>query len=207
MAAALLGRVLATAAGSRCFLRCSPTCSVEKWFSKYISSDNRPKQPMSAFIRFYKDQHPVYRKQNPDVSILEITKKIAQVWRELPASDKQPYEAAAKTDRLVYNEQIAKYKASLTPAEEAALKEEKRRRFKKRKATRKRRAEKEAKEAEKSREELGLGEGDDDLTALIQSRHENRKKEMDDFLAQMEAKYGGKSKKGGKKAAPKKGTK
>nr|XP_060624783.1 dnaJ homolog subfamily C member 9 isoform X1 [Anolis sagrei ordinatus] len=139
MAAALLGRVLATAAGSRCFLRCSPTCSVEKWFSKYISSDNRPKQPMSAFIRFYKDQHPVYRKQNPDVSILEITKKIAQVWRELPASDKQPYEAAAKTDRLVYNEQIAKYKASLTPAEEAALKEEKRRRFKKRKATRKRR--------------------------------------------------------------------
>nr|XP_003226484.1 PREDICTED: dnaJ homolog subfamily C member 9 [Anolis carolinensis] len=74
-------------------------------------------------------------------------------------------------------------------------------------AARKRRAEKEAKEAEKSREELGLGEGDDDLKALIQSRNENRKKEMDDFLAQMEAKYGSKSKKGGKKAAPKKGMK
>ncbi|XP_042311977.1 dnaJ homolog subfamily C member 9-like [Sceloporus undulatus] len=68
---------------------------------------------------------------------------------------------------------------------------------------RKRRAEKEAEEAEKSREELGLGEGDDDLKALIQSRNKNRQKEMDDFLAQMEAKYATKSKKGGKKEAPK----
>ncbi|XP_053164537.1 dnaJ homolog subfamily C member 9 [Hemicordylus capensis] len=65
--------------------------------------------------------------------------------------------------------------------------------------TRKRRAQQEAKEAEKSREELGLGEGEDDLKALIQSRNENRKKEMDDFLAQMEAKYVNKSRKGGKK--------
>ncbi|KAH0623561.1 hypothetical protein JD844_006451 [Phrynosoma platyrhinos] len=72
---------------------------------------------------------------------------------------------------------------------------------------RKRRAEKEAEEAEKSREELGLGEGEDDLKALIQSRNKNRQKEMDDFLAQMEAKYGTKSKKGGKKDAPKKGMK
>ncbi|XP_060097213.1 dnaJ homolog subfamily C member 9 [Heteronotia binoei] len=65
---------------------------------------------------------------------------------------------------------------------------------------RKRRAEKEAKEAEKSRKELGLDK-DDDVRALIQKRNENRKKEMDDFLAQMEAKYGNSSKKGGKKTA------
>ncbi|XP_062987698.1 dnaJ homolog subfamily C member 9 [Elgaria multicarinata webbii] len=74
-------------------------------------------------------------------------------------------------------------------------------------SARKRRAEQEAKEAEQSREELGLGEGEDDLKALIQSRNENRKKEMDGFLAQMEGKYGNKSKKGGKKTAPKKGMK
>ncbi|XP_020638843.1 dnaJ homolog subfamily C member 9 [Pogona vitticeps] len=72
---------------------------------------------------------------------------------------------------------------------------------------RKRRAEKEAKEAEKSREELGLGEGEDDLKALIQKRNENRKREMDDFLTQMEEKYGNKAKKGGKKTASKKGIK
>ncbi|XP_069720039.1 dnaJ homolog subfamily C member 9 [Phaenicophaeus curvirostris] len=71
---------------------------------------------------------------------------------------------------------------------------------------RKRRAEKEASEAERTKEELGLG-GQDDLKALIQSRNKDRKKEMDDFLAQLEAKYGNNTKKGGKKTAAKKGKK
>ncbi|KFZ63127.1 DnaJ subfamily C member 9, partial [Podiceps cristatus] len=69
---------------------------------------------------------------------------------------------------------------------------------------RKRRVEKEAREAEKSKHELGLG-GEDDLKALIQSRNKDRKKEMDDFLAHLEAKYGNNAKKGGKKTAAKKG--
>ncbi|NWX01845.1 DNJC9 protein, partial [Caloenas nicobarica] len=69
---------------------------------------------------------------------------------------------------------------------------------------RKRRVEKEAREAEKTKEELGLG-GEDDLKALIQSRNKDRKKEMDDFLAQLEAKYGNNAKKGGKKTTAKKG--
>ncbi|KFV16190.1 DnaJ subfamily C member 9, partial [Tauraco erythrolophus] len=68
---------------------------------------------------------------------------------------------------------------------------------------RKRRAEKEAREAEKTKNELGLG-GENDLKALIQSRNKDRQKEMDDFLAQLEAKYGNNAKKGGKKTAAKK---
>ncbi|XP_010116177.1 PREDICTED: dnaJ homolog subfamily C member 9, partial [Chlamydotis macqueenii] len=77
----------------------------------------------------------------------------------------------------------------------------------KQKATaRKRRAEKEAREAEKMKDELGLG-GEDDLKALIQSSNKDRKKEMDNFLAQLEAKYGNNAKKGGKKTAGKKGKK
>ncbi|NWU73316.1 DNJC9 protein, partial [Pterocles burchelli] len=71
---------------------------------------------------------------------------------------------------------------------------------KQKKNARKRRAEKEAKDAEKAKEELGLG-GEDDLKALIESRNKDRKKEMDDFLAQLEAKYGNNAKKGGKKTA------
>uniref|UniRef100_A0A5F9CBF2 DNAJC9 HTH domain-containing protein n=1 Tax=Oryctolagus cuniculus TaxID=9986 RepID=A0A5F9CBF2_RABIT len=69
---------------------------------------------------------------------------------------------------------------------------------------RKRRAQEEAKEAEVSRKELGLDEGVDNLKALIQSRQKDRQKEMDNFLAQMEAKYCKPSKGGGKKTALKK---
>ncbi|NWI99051.1 DNJC9 protein, partial [Crypturellus undulatus] len=72
---------------------------------------------------------------------------------------------------------------------------------------RKRRAEKEAREAEKTREELGLGDDESDLKALIQSRNKDRQKEMDNFLVQLEAKYGSNSKKGGKKTPAKKGKK
>ncbi|XP_061491321.1 transcription factor A, mitochondrial [Rhineura floridana] len=139
MAAALLVRVLSALPGSRHVLRCSPACTVEKWFSKQISSDNCPKYPLTAYIRFYKEYQPLYRKQNPDISILDVTRMVANAWRELPASDKQPYEAAAKVDRQVYKEQMAKYKAQLTPAQEAALKEEKRRKREKRRVSRKKR--------------------------------------------------------------------
>ncbi|XP_054839105.1 transcription factor A, mitochondrial [Eublepharis macularius] len=139
MAATLLTRVLSAVNGPRFVLRCSTTCLVEKWFSKHISSDNRPKQPLTAYIRFYKDQQPAYRKQNPDVSVLDITKMIAHAWRELPSPDKQTYEAAAKIERQAYKEQMAKYKAQLTPAQEEALKEEKRRKVAKRRATKKKR--------------------------------------------------------------------
>ncbi|NXU51372.1 DNJC9 protein, partial [Turnix velox] len=71
---------------------------------------------------------------------------------------------------------------------------------------RKRRAEKEAREAEKTKEELGIG-GEEDLKALIQSRNQDRKKEMDNFLAHLEAKYGNNTKKGGKKTPAKRGKK
>ncbi|NWS60519.1 DNJC9 protein, partial [Chunga burmeisteri] len=77
---------------------------------------------------------------------------------------------------------------------------------KRKKMARKRRAEKEAREAEKTKDELGIG-GEDDLKALIQSRNKDRQKEMDDFLAQLEAKYGNNAKKRRKKTAAKKGKK
>ncbi|XP_048362433.1 transcription factor A, mitochondrial [Sphaerodactylus townsendi] len=138
MAASVLARVLSTMAGPRYILRCSNTCVV-KWFSKHISSVNRPKQPLTAYIRFYKDQQPIYKKQNPDISALDITKQIAHAWRELPSSDKQSYEAAAKLESQTYKVQMAKYKAQLTPAQEEALKEEKRKKVAKRRAIRRKR--------------------------------------------------------------------
>ncbi|XP_009082149.1 PREDICTED: transcription factor A, mitochondrial, partial [Acanthisitta chloris] len=60
------------------------------------------------------------------VSSVELVKKMAGAWRELPATQKQVYEEARKTDWQKYEEQLAAYKAQLTPAQIAALKEERR---------------------------------------------------------------------------------
>nr|XP_006132066.1 transcription factor A, mitochondrial [Pelodiscus sinensis] len=120
-------------------LVCSTTYSVEKWFSKHISSDNAPKRPLTAYFRFVKDQQPIFRKQNPDVSVVEIAKKIAHAWKELPVSEKQTYEGAAKVERQAYKEELALYKAQLSPTQVVALKEERRRKLAKKKAMRKKR--------------------------------------------------------------------
>ncbi|NWH89395.1 TFAM factor, partial [Aegithalos caudatus] len=70
------------------------------------------------------------------VSNLELIKKLAGAWKELPASQKQVYEEAKKTDWKRYGEQMAAYKAQLTPAQAAALKEEKKKQQAKRRSIR-----------------------------------------------------------------------
>ncbi|XP_078499229.1 dnaJ homolog subfamily C member 9 [Lissotriton helveticus] len=78
---------------------------------------------------------------------------------------------------------------------------------KKKRTDRKKRALAEAAEAEEMKKELGLGEGLDDLSALIQSRQKDRKQQMDNFLEDMEAKYCNTSKKSKKNTASKRGKK
>ncbi|XP_069836611.1 dnaJ homolog subfamily C member 9 [Dendropsophus ebraccatus] len=82
------------------------------------------------------------------------------------------------------------------PAYDAFVKESKKKR-----EQRKKRAHAEAAEAEAMKKEIGLGDGEDDLKALIQKRQKDREKEVDSFMAQLEAKYCNNTKKGGKKSA------
>ncbi|XP_050816716.1 transcription factor A, mitochondrial [Gopherus flavomarginatus] len=119
MAAALLGRALAALPSARHILR--------------FSHVNNGKVEL-AFLEKVKNFFCF-----TDVSILEIAKKIAYAWKELPVSEKQTYEAAAKVERQAYKEELAKYKAQLSPAQIVALKEERRQKRAKRKAMRKKR--------------------------------------------------------------------
>ncbi|KFQ41845.1 hypothetical protein N333_00457, partial [Nestor notabilis] len=64
----------------------------------------------------------------------ELVKKLAGTWRELPASQKQVYEEASKTDWQRYEKEVAAYKAQLTPAQAAALKEERSKRLARRRS-------------------------------------------------------------------------
>ncbi|NWY52303.1 TFAM factor, partial [Chionis minor] len=77
-----------------------------------------------------------FKFQRAEMSNVELVKKIAGAWKELPASQKQVYEEARKTDWQRYSQQLATYKAQLTPAQTAALKEERRKRLAKRRSFR-----------------------------------------------------------------------
>ncbi|NXH14231.1 TFAM factor, partial [Bucco capensis] len=93
------------------------------------SSDERPKRPLSAYFRFLKEKRDVFKQKNPEMNTVQLVKKMAGAWKELPASQKQVYEEARKTDWERYKEQLAVYEAQLTPAQAVALKEERRKRL------------------------------------------------------------------------------
>ncbi|NP_989431.2 transcription factor A, mitochondrial [Gallus gallus] len=136
-ALALLGRAAGLVNGARQLFRgCGIGRAAEAGCCRAMSSAERPKRPLSAYFRFLRDNQPAFRQQNPELNSLELVKKLAGVWRELPASQKQVYEEARKTDWRKYEEQLAAYKAQLTPAQAAALKEERRKRLAKRRSFR-----------------------------------------------------------------------
>lgn len=114
----------AVVSGAQRLLRACGVGSAEKSFSRGISTDERPKRPLSAYFRFLVENRPVFKQKNPEMNNKELVKKLAGVWRELPASQKQVYEEATKTDWQRYGKEVAAYKAQLTPAQAAALKEE-----------------------------------------------------------------------------------
>ncbi|XP_067996476.1 transcription factor A, mitochondrial [Melanerpes formicivorus] len=134
-ALALLGRAAALFSGAQRILRAGGGAA-EKCLSRGISSDERPKRPLTAYSRFLKDNHFAFKQKNPEMSSSELLKKIAGAWRELPASQKQVYEETQKAEWQRYKEQVSAYKAQLTPAQAAALKEERRKRLARRRSIR-----------------------------------------------------------------------
>ncbi|XP_061857428.1 transcription factor A, mitochondrial isoform X2 [Colius striatus] len=136
-ALALLGRAAALLSGAQRLLRsCGVGASAEKCLSRGISSDEGPKRPLTAYFRFLKENHSAIRQKNPELKNKDLMKKIANIWRELPASEKQVYEEGRKADWQRYMEQLVAYRAQLTPAQAIALDEEKRNRWARRRSLR-----------------------------------------------------------------------
>ncbi|NWX91143.1 TFAM factor, partial [Nothoprocta pentlandii] len=106
---------------------------------RQLSSRARPKRPLNAYLRFLRESQPLYRQKHPEMSILELVKKMAGAWRELPPSEKQVYEKAGQADWQKYHEELAEYKAQLTPADAAALREERERQLVRRRLFQKKR--------------------------------------------------------------------
>nr|KAF6459342.1 transcription factor A, mitochondrial [Rousettus aegyptiacus] len=95
---------------------------IPRWFSSTLSS--YPKKPMTSYVRFSKEQLPIFKAQNPDAKNSELIKKIAELWRELPESEKKVYEDAYKADWQAYKEEINRIQEQLTPSQMVSLEKE-----------------------------------------------------------------------------------
>ncbi|XP_036428106.1 transcription factor A, mitochondrial [Colossoma macropomum] len=118
-------------------VRCSCIAPTLKHFSTTVGG--RPKRPLTAYMQYVKAQQPLVVKQNPDIKVVDIVRKIAQQWRTLTPEQKRPFEEASLAAKEQYKLDMQKYEAQLTPAQTAAIAEERRQKMAKRKAIRKKR--------------------------------------------------------------------
>lgn len=77
-----------------------------------LRDPSKPKAPLSPFMEFMSD----YRKspEAQGVPILELTKRAGAHWRELSASDKQPFELRSQGGREQYHRDLEDWKARTT---------------------------------------------------------------------------------------------
>ncbi|XP_076154641.1 transcription factor A, mitochondrial [Alosa pseudoharengus] len=125
--------LFSTASLARC------TCAITAATPFSTTAGGPPKRPLTGYMRFVKEQRLQVIKQYPDVKAVEVIKKIAEQWRVLTPEQKRPFEQAALSERNQYKTIMERYQAQLTPAQSAAMVEEKRQKRAKRKAIRKKR--------------------------------------------------------------------
>jgi len=77
---------------------------------KKEKDENRPKRPASAYFLYLADNREKIKKENPGISITEITKKAGEMWKEV--TDKTKWEEAAAAAKKEYEKAMAEYKAS-----------------------------------------------------------------------------------------------
>ncbi|XP_037661179.1 transcription factor A, mitochondrial isoform X2 [Choloepus didactylus] len=115
------GAELCSGCGNRLRFCLSYACT-QRWFSSTL--DSYPKKPLTSYIRFSKEQLPIFKAQNPDAKNSDLVKKIAQLWRELPDAEKKIYEDAYRTDWQAYKEEINRIQDRLTPSQIVSLEKE-----------------------------------------------------------------------------------
>lgn len=70
--------------------------------SKKVIDQNKPKRPLTAFMRYSATRRSVIRSENPQHSMIDISKIIGEEWRNLSNDKKRPFHDAAEKDHDKY---------------------------------------------------------------------------------------------------------
>jgi len=80
--------------------------------SKKKVDPNKPKRPLTAFMRYSASRRSVIRTQNKELSMIQISKIIGEEWRGLSDEGKRPYHDQAAADHEKYKTAKEAYDAS-----------------------------------------------------------------------------------------------
>lgn len=74
-----------------------------------------PKRPLSPYFRFIKHMRPQIVKENPNASVTEIIKLVAEKWHAVDPGLKSRFEAEYKVDKESFDKQYDAYNSKITP--------------------------------------------------------------------------------------------
>jgi len=72
-----------------------------------------PKKPLSTYFRFLGEIRPIVTRENPDLKVTELTKVMAQKYKELPVARKEAFNEAYQIEKKKYLQEFEKFK--ITP--------------------------------------------------------------------------------------------
>jgi hypothetical protein len=73
---------------------------------------NAPKKPCTAYIIFSSDFRKKVKEEEPTISTTDITKRLAQMWKDVDDKTKSKYEKKALEDKKRYEEELKDYNSS-----------------------------------------------------------------------------------------------
>jgi len=76
---------------------------------RYPKSPGAPKQPLSGYVHFLNDRREAVRKESPDMSFADISKKLANEWSQLGQEEKLRYVERADLDKERYSREFQEY--------------------------------------------------------------------------------------------------
>ena len=79
---------------------------VKKGKGGTASKNNGIKRAKNAFMFFGDEHRPALMKKHPDWRIADIGRELGRLWRELPDSKKEKYQALNQKDKVRYERQM-----------------------------------------------------------------------------------------------------
>lgn len=74
----------------------------------------KPKKPLTPYFRYMNDMRDTFKKQNPEMPIVDITRMMAQKWETVEEKTKTKYLSDFKKEQIKYIEERAKYDSKIT---------------------------------------------------------------------------------------------
>jgi len=72
---------------------------------------NAPKRAFNAYLFFVRDKRDELRRQNPDASIVQLTRAMGEKWKDMSDAEKAPYMKQAEEDKARYLKEKQEYDA------------------------------------------------------------------------------------------------